>query len=444
MADAAARSLQYEYKANSNLVLQADVRLIDRRAKDEATGEVMSLTGKLGGTRMGDKAQRMKPAKRQKRDHGKTDIGGKSSGKGPLQSDNLEDLSGIIYRPKTQDTKQTYEVLLSFIQEALSDQPRDVLCGAADEVLTVLKNDKLKDKEKKKETEAMLGALPEERFALLVNLGKKITDWGQDDKSATGEEQMDDQYGINVQFEDTDEENEDDNVDGEIGDEDDGEDEAEEVERDHAIHADAVAVDLGGKKEKKLHPLDIDAYWLQRKLSKFYSDPMVSQARAGEVLNILKNIQDERECENQLVVLLGFDCFDFIKLLKQNRHMILYCSLLASAQSEAEKRSIQDEMKSNPHLNKILRQLDTVRDDTGLEPMEVDSKKSSTRHGTSSVKDVSNGSGGQEGYSGIPGLRELLDLEDLAFAQGSHFMANKKCTLPEAKTNLIAVNFPST
>ena len=46
--------------------------------------------------------------------------------------------------------------------------------------------------------------------------------------------------------------------------------------------------------------------------------------------------------------------------------------------------------------------------------------------------------------SGIPGLRELLDLEDLAFAQGSHFMANKKCTLPEGKTNLIAVNFPST
>ena len=437
MADAAARSLQYEYKANSNLVLQADVRLIDRRARDEATGEVMSLTGKLEGTRMGDKAQRMKPAKRQKRDPNKTDIGGKAGGKGPLQSDNLDEISGIIYRPKTQDTKQTYEVLLSFIQEALSDQPRDVLCGAADEVLTVLKNDKLKDKEKKKETEAMLGSLPEERFALLVNLGKKITDWGQDEKIGTGEEQVDDQYGINVQFEDTDEENEEENVYGEIGEEDDGEDEADEAETDHAIHADAVAsgVDLGGKKEKKLHPLDIDAYWLQRKLSKFYSDPMVSQARAGEVLNILKNIQDERECENQLVVLLGFDCFDFIKLLKQNRHMILYCSLLASAQSEAERRSIQDEMKSNPHLNKILRQLDTVRDDTGIEPMEVDFKKSS-RQGNSVAKEVG-GSGGQEGYSGIPGLRELLDLEDLAFAQGSHFMANKKCTLPEGNNFVI-------
>ena len=43
---------------------------------------------------------------------------------------------------------------------------------------------------------------------------------------------------------------------------------------------------LGGdevKKEKGLHPLDIDAYWLQRELSKFYPDPMVSQSRAVEV-----------------------------------------------------------------------------------------------------------------------------------------------------------------
>ena len=55
MADAAARSLQYEYKDNSNLVLQADTRLIEKRGRDEATGEVMSLTGKMLGTKMGDK-----------------------------------------------------------------------------------------------------------------------------------------------------------------------------------------------------------------------------------------------------------------------------------------------------------------------------------------------------------------------------------------------------
>jgi hypothetical protein len=61
---------------------------------------------------------------------------------------------------------------------------RDILAGAADEVLATLKNEKLSSKEKKKETEAFLGPLAEERFALLVNLGKKITDFGHDPNAA--------------------------------------------------------------------------------------------------------------------------------------------------------------------------------------------------------------------------------------------------------------------
>jgi pre-mRNA-splicing helicase BRR2 len=65
-------------------------------------------------------------------------------------------------------------------------QPRDVLCGAADEVLIVLKNDRMKDKDKKREVETLLGDIADERFALLVNLGKKISDWGQEEKMQTG------------------------------------------------------------------------------------------------------------------------------------------------------------------------------------------------------------------------------------------------------------------
>jgi len=78
------------------------------------------------------------------------------------------------------------------------------------------------------------------------------------------------------------------------------------------------------KKEKALHPLDIDAYWLQRRLSKIYEDAMVSQAKAAEVLTVLKEASDDRDAENQLVLLLGYDCFDFIKLLKKNRQMSEY------------------------------------------------------------------------------------------------------------------------
>ena len=61
-----------------------------------------------------------------------------------------------------------------------------MLCGAADEVLAVLKNDRMKDKDRKREVEGLLGELADERFALLTNLGKKITDWGADEKMQTG------------------------------------------------------------------------------------------------------------------------------------------------------------------------------------------------------------------------------------------------------------------
>ncbi|KOX80923.1 hypothetical protein WN51_00841 [Melipona quadrifasciata] len=427
MADAAARQLQYEYKASINVrMLQADVRLIERRSRDEATGEVMSLVGKLDGTRMGDRAQRTKPGKaeerkvkRQKRDEAQYDFARMKGA--TLLSEGVDEMVGIVYRPKTQETRQTYEVLLSFIQEALGDQPRDILCGAADEVLAVLKNDRLKEKEKKKETELLLGPLAEERFALLVNLGKKITDFGSDEKTTTSEENIDETYGINVQFEESSEEDDED-VYGEVRENDDEGDEGEEANDDRAIHAE----NLGGaeemKKEKPLHPLDIDAYWLQRRLSRIYDDAMVSQARAAEVLAVLKDAGDDRDCENQLVLLLGYDCFDFIKQLKKYRHTIAYCTMLASSQSESERQKIRNKMNDDPVLAKILRQLDTGKgDDDADETMEARAQRKRREE-----NEDTGGPGGQ-----VQGTRNLIDLEDLIFAQGSHFMANKRCQLPD-------------
>nr|CAH7726674.1 unnamed protein product [Callosobruchus chinensis] len=367
MADAAARQLQYEYKANSNLVLQADVRLIERRSRDEATGEVMSLVGKLIGTKMGDRAQRTRPGKAEER------------------------------------------------------KVKDILCGAADEVLQVLKNDRLKEREKKKETEALLGTIADERFALLVNLGKKITDFGnEENKETTGEENIDEQYGINVQFEESEEEDDEDMY-GEVREEMDDE-EGEEAKEDSAIHAE----NLGGveelKKEKPLHPLDIDAYWLQRRLSKVYDDAMVSQAKANEVLEVLRNASDDRECENQLVLLLGYDCFDFIKQLKKHRKMILYCTLLAKSQSDSERQKIKDKMSDDPSLNRILKLLETGKGDD-----DDDEDDNAARHRRRRNEDDDMDTSSAQ----VAGSRHLIDFEDLVFAQGSHFMANKRCQLPD-------------
>lgn len=59
-----------------------------------------------------------------------------------------------------------------------------MLCGAADEVLATLKSDHMKEKEKKKEISSLLGALDEEQFAMLSNLGRRITDYGADKHGA--------------------------------------------------------------------------------------------------------------------------------------------------------------------------------------------------------------------------------------------------------------------
>ena len=44
---------------------------------------------------------------------------------------------------------------------------------------------------------------------------------------------------------------------------------------------------------------DIDAHWLQRQLSKYYSDANMSSKLAEEILTILR-INDERSCENKV------------------------------------------------------------------------------------------------------------------------------------------------
>nr|XP_012298672.1 U5 small nuclear ribonucleoprotein 200 kDa helicase-like [Aotus nancymaae] len=137
--------------------------------------------------------------RRRKRDEDRHDIN-KMKGY-TLLSEGIDEMVGIIYKPKTKETRETYEVLLSFIQAALGDQPRDILCGAADEVLAVLKNEKLRDKERRKEIDLLLGQTDDTRYHVLVNLGKKITDYGGDKEIQNMDDNIDETYGVNVQFE---------------------------------------------------------------------------------------------------------------------------------------------------------------------------------------------------------------------------------------------------
>lgn len=156
-------------------------------------------------------------------------------------SDEVDELIGIVYRPKTAETRQTYSVILCLIQEALGDQPSNILYAAADEVLAVLKNEKLSDKEKKKEIIPLLEGMPEERFSLLLTLGKKITDYGSAETNTTNDDTKEDSNIISIQVESSSDEEEEEYPE-EMVQSDKESDEGEEAHDDRTIHAENVSI----------------------------------------------------------------------------------------------------------------------------------------------------------------------------------------------------------
>ncbi|NXB82826.1 U520 helicase, partial [Donacobius atricapilla] len=150
-------------------------------------------------------------------------------------------------------------------------QPRDILCGAADEVLAVLKNEKLRDKERRKEVELLLGPADDTRYHVLVNLGKKITDYGGDKDIQNMDDNIDETYGVNVQFE-SDEEEGDEDIYGEVRDEASDDDlEGDEAVVRCTLSANLVATgELVSSKEESVHPQDSETLGIMGFLMDFY------------------------------------------------------------------------------------------------------------------------------------------------------------------------------
>src|SRR5690606_26726335 len=83
----------------------------------------------------------------------------------------------------------TYDLIITTVASNLGDVPHEVVRSAADAVLEYLKDDDLKDFDKKKEIDDLLGTTTNpKQFNELVNLGKKITDYeAQDEDETMGE-----------------------------------------------------------------------------------------------------------------------------------------------------------------------------------------------------------------------------------------------------------------
>ncbi|KAJ4827132.1 DExH-box ATP-dependent RNA helicase DExH12 [Turnera subulata] len=456
-AEAHARFKQYEYRANSSLVLTTDSRPRDTH---EPTGEPESLYGKIDPKSFGDRAARGRPPELDE----KLQKSKRKKERDPLSSDapparqskrrRLREESVLVaaeegvYQPKTTESKAAYVAILDFIQRQLGGQPGSIIAAAADEILAVIKNESLKTHDKKKEVEKLLNPIPGPDFDQLVSYARLITDYqdGGDSaagaSAANGEDALDDDVGVAVEF---DEDNEDEDEESDL----DMVPEDEEEDDDVVEPSASGAMQMGGgiddddmreaNEGMGLNVQDIDAYWLQRKISQAFEqkmDPQQCQKLAEEVLKILAE-GDDREIESKLLMLLQFDMFSLIKFLLRNRLKIVWCTRLARAKDQEERKQIEEEMiGSGPDLAAILEQLHATRA-TAKERQKILEK--SIREEARRLKDESAGGEDRErrglvdrdADSGwVKGQPQLLDLENIAFEQGSLLMANKKCDLP--------------
>ncbi|KAK7419011.1 Pre-mRNA-splicing helicase BRR2 [Neonectria magnoliae] len=477
MTDANRDVSQYKYSAMSNLVLQADRRFVTRRT-DEATGDPESLAGRLSIKDMGAQVGRGS-APKQKKQPGLPDIERGSfregedilareqqrrkgeaqmRGNGVLGANDLL-VEGITYRPRTAATRSTFDLIITITASNLGDVPHEVVRSAADAVLEYLKDDDLKDLDKKKEIDDILGVtMNPKQFNELVNLGKKITDYdAQDDDDdvamggADGDDaEIDERQGVAVAFDDEEEDDED-GIVNEVRDEssedegDQDEEEDGEPKVDDAAGEDEMILDsapAGGKqkdKEKNAVPArDIDAFWLQRQIGSLYPDAHEQTDKTKEALRTLSGEPDEaggeekslREIENDLMELFDFEHHELVQKLVENREKVFWLTKLARTETPEQRTVVEREMASEG-LQWILNELQGKSADEGKKgkmdiKMDIDVPASFT----DALKTEQ-----PKGHL-VGGLqpKKLVNLENLVFDQGNHLMTNPKVRLPEGST----------
>ncbi|BGP06391.1 Pre-mRNA-splicing helicase BRR2 [Rhodotorula toruloides] len=465
----------YQYHAMSTLVTTADR---PRHRENEPTGEAESLVGRINPKEMGARAfredlnveERRKKAdkERERRERKEVEGGARKSGRstvagGMRYGDVLEatqDLEGLDYRPRTSETRAVYELILSLVHTLLGDTPPAMVRSAADMILGYLKDDSLKDLDKKREVESLLSmSVPNEKFAELTALGKKITDYGDEEDTGKGAAEdedadagkIDDDVGVAVVFEE--EEEDEDQEDGEgfeVRDEDTDEDEDERVEGPTGtgggvgddematgadMDGDGDTVLVGGEgapsargkrgatKDVSVPAREIDGFWLQRLFASSYPDPIEAAQKTEQAMSLLSSEGNTRDVENSLMDLTDYDKFELVSTLVANREKIVWCTKLARSNDD-EKMDVEVAMRERG-VGWILKELrgETSKSRANGDAMDVDVATKPVTVGPAK--------GTLKPGEAAPPPRKVLDLESMAFAQGGRLMSNKKCKLPE-------------
>jgi pre-mRNA-splicing helicase BRR2 len=357
--------------------------------------------------------------------------------------DATQDMEGLTYRPKTTETREVYELLLGAVHRNLGDQAEATIRSAADTVLEVLKSEDLKEFDRKKEVESIIGGLSNEGWSQMINLAKKITDYGEDQEGEGGDgdgtgggvgRNLEGEDGVAVLFEDDDGEEEeeeegfevkdDDSEEeeeglGEAGDEDEGSDDDED-KQDNMVVGGVSSSKSGKKSSDRVSPHEIDAFWLQRLITASYPDSIQSNDLTTKALELLSSDMDLRDLENSVADLFGYENFDLVATLTKNRDTIVWCTKLARSNDD-EKKDVEVAMREKG-VGWIIRSLAGDRADQGRKNADGDITMSHALNAVPTKATLAPGS--------VARPQRTVDIDSLIFQQGGHLMSNKKVKLP--------------
>eukprot|EP00592_Proboscia_alata_P006048 CAMPEP_0194352806 /NCGR_PEP_ID=MMETSP0174-20130528/1245_1 /TAXON_ID=216777 /ORGANISM="Proboscia alata, Strain PI-D3" /LENGTH=2344 /DNA_ID=CAMNT_0039121105 /DNA_START=159 /DNA_END=7193 /DNA_ORIENTATION=- len=521
MAEREAIQKRYAYQEMSNKVEQADR---SKRSSNEPTGEVESIWGRTDAGKMGDRiskavseskskssrsselAAKMEKSQLKREKLLTQNRGGITGGHESVSTfsggQTILDLGSLTgYQPTKPKARSAYERLLTILSSPrfLGAQEPQVIRDGAQEVLGLLKDEELRDPERHDGISRLLtgrgvkgkagvGGVESDEFARLVSLGKDMDDYrraGDEAAQGNGGGDVDEEMGVAVVFDESDDSE---------GNSDEDREADEVVSTSSSEEGDALDDDDGGVSRRetlgrrtrkrarddepntnppptpttatsKLSILEIDAHWLQRRLSAHYNDAELCAKLAENVLTTLET-KDPRECENGLLVLLNFELFDVIKLLLNNRARIWGCvryrrvnTNAANQEDKEELEYIREELLADPSGDGpiVWKELN-LRDEATEENWTQDrvvrmadsAKKEAERLGGAKKKDSH-----EEVNAALDNVTRMdvddsdtqrsattpavaakdeiteLDLESLAFQEGAHTMTNTQCHLPD-------------
>jgi len=464
----ASRLDQYKYAAMSNLVTQADRRFVSRRG-DENTGDPESLAGRVNIADMGSRTTREKApaqpmtaqAAEGERGRGRVEAsgGGRTTGGATQQDLTIE---GLIYRPRTPATRDVYDLINTEVARKMGgDYGLQYTISATDSILEFIMDPELKDSQREREINDLLGAtMTSKEYNQLKNLAKKLTDYGatdDDDVAGDGPDGanamvMDDRQGVAVDFgaDDEDAEQTYEVRDGaDTSDDEEGNEDNQADENDNETHKDddsdsemVIATNSGrnaAKKEEQgtIPAHEIDAYWLQRQIGTVYTDAHVQQEKTQAALKIMSESGEDgeekqlRDVENELMELFDWEQQDLSLRLATNRDNIVWMTRWRlAAEDEPARIAVEREMVQ-AGKGRILKELRT------REKVDVQGDALPTAAGDQmDVDTAKEADKAEQKGSLVRGLQptKLISLDNLVFDQGNHLMTNPSVKLPQGST----------